>query len=221
MAHEALNSSEVSSALESDEEVTFIEPDVVQRFEYQEIQPENALESFEAAEACSPRGFDTDWPTQNFGWHLLDEFTQLKASRDSLGDPGDGNRIRVGILDTGYDPAHTSLPMHLRLDLARNFSGSGHENDATDPASSWPLTNPGHGTATLAILAGSRVQSLDGSFDDLLGGTPYAELVPIRIADSVVHFRTSSMAAGIRYAADIGCQVVSISMGEQPSCGGS
>src|SRR5262249_12435407 len=39
----------------------------------------------------------------------------------------------------------------------------------------------------------------------------------IRIADSVVHFRTSAMAAGIEYAASIGCHVVSVSMGGIPS----
>ena len=65
MAHEVFNSSEINSALESGEKVTFIEPDVVQRFDYQEKQPGNARWSLlRAAEACSPRGFDIDWPTQ-------------------------------------------------------------------------------------------------------------------------------------------------------------
>lgn len=217
MAHLAVETAEFSSALESDEEVTFIEPDVVQRFDYVERQPQSALESSEAAEACAPRGFDADWPHEDFGWHLTDGFTQLKTARESVGDPGNGNRILAGILDTGYDPAHSSLPANLRLDLARNFSGSGSENDATDPASSWPLTNPGHGTATIAILAGSQISSNDGSFNDVLGGAPNTEVVPIRIADSVIHFRTNSMAEGIRYAADIGCQVLSISMGGVPT----
>jgi hypothetical protein len=104
------------------------------------------------------------------------------------------------------------------VDLARNFTGYGAVNDATDPASSAPFTNPGHGTATLALLAGNRVNPPNfPHFNGFLGGTPHVDVVPIRTADSVVHFRTSSMAAGIEYAAQIGCQVLSISMGGIPS----
>ncbi len=224
LAHEVFNESHKSDikatpfeAASEHEEILFVEPDFVQNFTYRLREPASALESFESAELCEPRNFDLDWPHGEFGWHLQDSFSQLKSARDSLGDPGNGNRIRVGILDTGYDPRHTSLPENVNLELARNFSGSGDENDAVDPSSSWPMTNPGHGTATMALLAGSKVRSVDGSFTDYLGGAPYVEVVPIRIADSVVHFRTSSMAQGIRYAANIGCQVLSISMGGVPT----
>ena len=53
-------------------------------------------------------------------------------------------RVLVGILDTGYDPDHSTLPAHLRLDLARNFTDDGATDDAVDPASTAPFTNPGH-----------------------------------------------------------------------------
>ncbi len=57
--------------------------------------------------------------------------------------------------------------------------------------------------------------------NDYLGGAPHAEIVPVRIANSVVHFYTSAMARGIDYAINPGepanaqyrCDVVSISMG--------
>lgn len=213
-AHEVIDNPDAASLNST---VAYVEPDFVQGFPYRSREPESALESFDSAEACSPTGPDESWPSGPFGWHLADEFTQLLAAREAVGDPGDGNRIKIGILDTGYDPGHKVLPLHLRLDQARNFTDRGELNDATDPASTQMLTNPGHGIATMGILAGAKVQARDGSFDDFLGGTPYAEVVPIRIADSVAHFKTSSMAAGIRYAADIGCDVVSISMGGVPS----
>jgi len=54
-------------------------------------------------------------------------------------------------------------------------------------------------------------------FDDFLGGAPFAEVIPIRIADSVIHFYTSTLAKGIEYAIDAGCQVVSLSMGGLPA----
>jgi subtilisin family serine protease len=54
-------------------------------------------------------------------------------------------------------------------------------------------------------------------FDDLLGGAPYAEVVPVRIANSVIHFATSGMAEGINHAVDVGAAVVTLSMGGVPA----
>ena len=102
------------------------------------------------------------------------------------------------------------------LVLARNFV-DGDPNNATDPGRFFPLNNPGHGTSTLSLLAGNHVVLPSRAFDDFLGGAPFAEIVPVRIADSVVHFQTSTMAAGIEYAAEIGAQVLSVSMGGVPS----
>jgi subtilisin family serine protease len=93
----------------------------------------------------------------------------------------------------------------------------GDPNDTTDPGRYYPWNQPGHGTATGALLAGRRLAIPDSGFDEFLGGAPYAEVVPIRIADSVIHFRTISMAAGINHAVDTACDVVSISMGGVPS----
>src|SRR5207237_27212 len=76
---------------------------------------------------------------------------------------------------------------------------------------------PGHGTATLALLAGKRVVLPDLAFDDFLGGAPRAEVVPVRIAESVIHFLTSSMTRGLDYAIEAGCDVLSISMGGVPA----
>jgi subtilisin family serine protease len=57
----------------------------------------------------------------------------------------------------------------------------------------------------------------DAGFDDFLGGAPFAEVVPVRIADSVVHISSSAMARGIEYAVEAGCRVASISMGGVPA----
>jgi 3',5'-cyclic AMP phosphodiesterase CpdA len=161
---------------------------------------------------------DGTWPPAEapFAWHLGDEFSGLRSAREAVGEPA--SRILVGILDTGFDPNHATRPQHVRLDLAMNFTDDGEPSDATDPASTAPFSNPGHGTATLALLAGNRINPRNfPHFSEFLGGAPHVDVVPIRIADSVVHFRTSAMAAGIEYAAQIGCQVLSISMGGVPS----
>src|SRR5262249_22149161 len=123
---------------------------------------------------------------------------------------------RIAILDTGYDPEHVTLPLHLMTDLQRNFVDN--TNDARDPASRFPTNNPGHGTATLALPAGRQVRPCAfPGFPAFLGGATHAEVVPIRIADSVIHFGTQAMAQGIEYAITQGCDVISVSMGGVPA----
>jgi subtilisin family serine protease len=194
----------------------YAEPDIVQSFPFR--GPDDIpVEALESAAPCQESGPDPFWPTveSRFAWHLNDDFSELSKAHSRVGDP-QGQRVRIAILDTGYDPEHVTLPLHLLTDLQRNFA-DGDPNDATDPGRHFPLDNPGHGTATLALLAGNRVRHTDPNFNDLLGGAPYSEVVPVRIANSVIHFYTSAMAAGIQYAIEKNCDVVSISMGGVPT----
>lgn len=193
---------------------TYAEPELVQGVPYRDT--EGGLESGSRPGPCEYTGPDDFWPgaALGFGWHLGDEFSGLRAARDAVGQ--NGRRVRLVILDTGYDPTHASLPLRLLTALQRNFAG-GDPDDATDLSHRSPLNNPGHGTATLALLAGGRVSLPDRGFDDFLGGAPHAEVVPVRIADSVIHFGSRAMASGIRYATEVGAEVVSISMGGLPA----
>jgi hypothetical protein len=197
--------------------VSFAEPDFEQVFPFP--QPSGGGMELFRRSPCDELDYDRDWEIglPHHGWHRDDAHSQLKAALAAAGDPGDGNRVRIGILDTGYDPDHTTLPAHLRTELARNFADADNPDDATDPNRKLPGNQPGHGTATLALLAGTRVKIPGHPFDDFLGGAPHADVVPVRIADSVIHFRTSSMADGITYAAGANCRVLSISMGGIPS----
>jgi hypothetical protein len=214
-AHRAL-SDPAAAGLERTPAPRYVEPDFVQRFPYE--MPGETPESLESRRRpCQFRGLDTHWPPSalQFAWHLADACSGLRAARDRVGDPT-GRRVRIAHLDTGYDPEHATLPLHLLIDLQRNFTG-GDSGDATDPGRHFPLSNPGHGTATLALLAGRRAPLAHTSFDDFLGGAPHVEVVPVRIANSVIHFYTSAMARGIEYAAQAGCGVLSVSMGGLPA----
>ena len=97
---------------------------------------------------------------------------------DALGsfNPATGGAVRIAHLDTGYDPTHKNRPAHIRHDLERNFVDPAHPNDAADRTDAL-LANSGHGTRTLGILAGQGI-----------GAAPFAEVVPIRVADRVVLF---------------------------------
>jgi hypothetical protein len=214
-AHRAV-AAPAAAGLEAVPAPAYAEPDFVQRFPYRGPDDITAA-ALESASPCQMTGPDDFWPPASwkFGWHLGDDFSGLRAARNRVGESTSA-RVRIAHLDTGYDPEHVTLPLHLLTHLARNFV-DGDPDDATDPGRHFPLSNPGHGTATLALLAGNRVQPAGEEFDDFLGGAPRAEVVPVRIADSVIHFYTSSMAAGIRYAIETGCQVLSVSMGGVPT----
>jgi hypothetical protein len=203
----------------------YIEPDILHEWPYQNpvtAAPGGLLLDGNVCQADPPDLPPGGYPDGgSFAWHLKDSFSQLKSARDSVGAPA-SSRVRIGILDTGYDPNHGTKPLHLRTDLQYNFV---EENtNAADPESHVVLGNPGHGTGTIGILAGKRINNVLGApgFDDFLGGAPHADVIPVRIARSVVHFYTSGMAQGIRYAIAPGqqepnpanrCDVVSVSMG--------
>ena len=62
---------------------------------------------------------------REFAWHLAPNYSGLGPARDTAGDPGDGMRVRIAHLDTGYPLQHDTLPMHLRMDLQKSAPGRG------------------------------------------------------------------------------------------------
>ncbi len=151
-------------------------------------------------------------------WHLDDQHSGLRSARNSVSLNGN-RRVRVGHLDTGYDPQHKLLPENLSTSLQKNFVDGENAGDASDPYLTGILKAPGHGTGTIGILAGSKAAGLqfpDENTGDYLGGAPMAEVVPVRIAPSVVLFFTSAFARGLDYLAgglNPACDVVTMSMG--------
>jgi hypothetical protein len=147
----------------------------------------------------------------------MPQYSQLEAARASITNP---QPVRIAILDVGFDFQHRSVPEHLRRDLERNFTGDGR-TDASDPDIEGFLQNPGHGTATIALLAGRQLKDMrlptpNGSY---LGGAPQAEIVPLRIASSVVLLSTSAFAEALEHILSLqsnpnnAVDIVSMSMG--------
>ena len=133
-----------------------------------------------------------------------------------------GAGIRIAHLDTGFTPGHMSTPRNIRPDQGYNF----YENNTNtaDPYLSEWTDQPGHGTATLALLAGNSVDieyEAGPVFDDDFGGAPDATVVPVRIGPSVIHFYSADVAQGLDYAlaprSGGMCDVVTISHGGLPS----
>jgi subtilisin family serine protease len=173
------------------------------------------------AEVPPTKGLNKNWPPPgpvSPGWHLLPGFTDFVSARKTAMGTG----IRIAHLDTGYWPPHDSTPKNVNSDLGWNFvEGNPNTVDPGIPG----LLNAGHGTATLALLAGNKVDLIFAGhrFNDYFGGAPESEVVPVRIGASVIHLWTSTMAQGISYAlaprghATKKCDVITISHGGLPT----
>ena len=196
----------------------YIEPDLIHEWPYVNATPmlEEGLAGRWDVQLCQFNDQDPALPIgPEFAWHLRDDFSQLRAARAAARASPDPYRVRIAHIDTGYDPTHQSKPRHLRLSLQRSFVDGEPSDNAADPAKRGFLKNPGHGTGTLSILAGNKV----APFGDYLGGAPEADVIPIRIAKSVVLIRTSALARALDYILAPGgdpanrVDVVSLSMG--------
>jgi hypothetical protein len=189
---------------------TFAEPDLQQQW----ITGRDADVGMTLAQSCdAPDPPSPDFPRLDDPYWFRDPtHSQFDAALNAIGGPDIASKVRMAHFDTGYDPAHHTLPKRLRRDLARNFVDGGNPNDASDQTSG-PLNNLGHGTGTLSILAGN------GTRGHLLGGAPFAEVVPVRVANGVVLFYNSAIAQafdyvhGLNAAGNNRVDIITMSMG--------
>ncbi|MBV8367521.1 MAG: S8 family serine peptidase [Candidatus Eremiobacteraeota bacterium] len=170
--------------------VEFAEPDLQQQWTF----GEDAAHALRAAGGC-----DEIWNQDGtFPPHPADDAHPLwyrdAEHSNFAGGAGDGAGICIAHLDTGISP-HDTQPVNLRADLQRNFVDANFPNDATDRSPTSGLLNLlGHGTATIAILAGAGAGG-----GAPIGAAPGASVVPVRVANGVVLFSNSSVAQGFDY----------------------
>ncbi len=207
-------------------EGSYIEPNFTQEFvvDRKLDVPASKISSKSLGSGISNDNFDPDWqPHQNSVWHLDDAFSQLKTARASV--VNNNYKVRIGHLDTGYSKTHFAIPDSIRQNpLQRNFVDGENPTDSHDPFTSGFLKQPGHGTGTLGILAGTKIDipTDNGRFQDYLGGAYFAEVISCRIAESVILLKTNAFAEALNYLTELslsGTQihVVSMSMGGAPS----
>ncbi|MEQ8329360.1 MAG: S8 family serine peptidase [Longimicrobiales bacterium] len=200
-------------------DIVFAEPDLVHGV-YVDRDPTAPPPDgpFAAAPDCSAQEQNDDGGQargpHGQGWHLDDEFSQLASARDAVRFTE--RRTLIAHLDTGYSSRQEVRPAHMRTEWEMNFvEGDADSRSAEDPDNKrFLLDNSGHGTGTLSVLAGGPVPAWNGK---VLGGAPDADVLSLRVADSVVLLRTSAFASALRYAILRGCDVVTMSMGGLPS----
>lgn len=198
--------------------VLYAEPD----FEQPSIWTEHPNSGFSFREGEDPPKPQESNPYQSVPghefWHLDTDYSQLLKARNRVFPKRAQAGLRIAHLDTGYDPGHESLPKLTDKTLHQNFYDPGDDpTDATDRKNGLAPDNFGHGTGTLATLAGQDMPIL-GEKRQISGGANF-EILPIRVAASVVLFRNSSIARAFDYVHGLAdnpatrCDVVTLSMG--------
>ena len=168
---------------------------------------------------------EEDSPHPELGWHLDDEHSQLATARDltweRLKNEGLEN-IRIGHIDTGYLPWHPAFidQDNILKDLARTFIKK--EKNGNPTALDYEVGGGeihGHGTGTLGILAGGKIDSslTEGVDIGYVGAIPFAEIVPMRTSDTVIIIDNENFVEAIEYAIETKCEVVTMSMGGKPT----
>ena len=113
-----------------------------------------------------------------------------------------GAGTTVAVVDTGVDLGHPDLSS--KIVAGRDFvAGDSCAQDEN-----------GHGTHVAGISAAVTNNGIG-----VAGVAPDAQIMPVRVLDEEGSGSTDEIAAGIRWAADNGAQVINLSLGELPVIG--
>ena len=114
-----------------------------------------------------------------------------------------GAGVTIAIVDTGVDLTHPDLAANVDVDHDVDFvDGKGDTDGAQDTS--------GHGTHVAGIAAAAANNGVG-----VAGVAPRATILPVRVLGPEEN-RTARIAAGIRYAADRGAQVINLSLSYSP-----
>ncbi len=150
------------------------------------------------------RGGAGGW--QSLQWNFSGPFgvraPQAWAHAIAAGVPG-GTGVVVAVLDTGV--AYSNRPPYRRSpDFTSRAFVRGHDFVDRD---SYPADRNGHGTHVASTIAEATNNGVG------LTGLAYgARIMPVRVLDSAGEGNAVDIAAGIRYAARRGAQVINLSL---------
>ncbi|MGD9636292.1 MAG: S8 family serine peptidase [Pirellulales bacterium] len=128
-----------------------------------------------------------------------------------------GEGVVVAVVDTGVDWDHAELVHQIWVN-ADEIAGNGVDDDGNgyvDDVRGWDFAssdnNPddqnGHGTHVAGIIAA------DDNGSGSTGVAPDATIMPVRVLGSDGSGTESAVAAGIRYAAQNGADIINLSLG--------
>ena len=114
-----------------------------------------------------------------------------------------GAGVKVAVVDTGV--AYANRPPYRRSpDLPAKRMRPGYDFVAND---AYPNDRSGHGTFVASAIAAAA----DNHFG-MIGVAYRADIMPVRVLDSLDEGTSSAIARGIRYSVDHGAQVINLSV---------
>ena len=157
------------------------------------------------AAAIAPAGSATNDPHRALQWGLD------KVQAESAWTTATGAGALIAIVDSGVDLAHPDLDGKLVssgadfIEPKGECSGKGKAKSCTQDGAQ---DENGHGTHVAGIAAAET-----GNGVGVAGTAPGASLLPVRVLDEEGSGYADQLAAGIRYAADRGADVLNLSLG--------
>lgn len=139
--------------------------------------------------------------------HFAKQWGLAKIGAEQAWATSDGTGTIIAIVDTGVDLGHPDLSSKIIDDPGADFvdpdgicgEGTCTHNGAQD--------ENGHGTHVAGIAA-----AITGNGVGVAGTAPGARILPVRVLDANAQGSTDQLAAGIRYAADRGADVINLSL---------
>lgn len=164
-------------------------------------------------EAVEKIALESDW---HLGQLKVYDAWALWRHKQPGQEPGAG--ILVGHPDTGYTDhpevtARWRLPGFSFLEAEAGLPHPGRDDlrEDTHGLLPNPLQNPGHGTGTASVIASAGTDRVAGT--QVYGVAPGAQVLPLRVSRSVVHFDLEHVGQAILTAIAQGVHVLSMSLG--------
>ncbi len=212
--------------LKSEGKVSWVEPDIASDVNGDPTLKESASrnsdgDTFNWLHTYPPQ--KEDEAKVPFDWHLDNEHSQLKAAREEVFpeivagvEPNPNKKlVKIAHIDTGYLRNHPVLPKKHKGERSILIGGNDNNDGAIDYNKPMSLAEQqGHGNATLAILAGRKISSKSGDtpYNDYFGGNPFAEVISIKISETVVLLSGKNFAQAIDYAITENVDIITMSM---------
>ncbi|MFK7734479.1 MAG: S8 family serine peptidase [Pirellulaceae bacterium] len=128
-----------------------------------------------------------------------------------------GEGITVAVVDTGVDLDHPDLATNIFVNPGE-IPGNGIDDDQNgyiDDVSGYDFvnndSNPDDGNGHGTHVAGTIASLNNGSGST--GVAPNATILPVKVLSDAGSGSNFSVAAGIRYAADLGAEIINLSLG--------
>lgn len=144
--------------------------------------------------------------------HFGKQWGLVKIQAEKAWTTADGTGTTIAVVDTGVDVGHPDLATKIIDNPDADFvepdgtcTGTGGNKTCVQDGAQ---DANGHGTHVAGIAA-----AITGNGVGVAGVAPGARILPVRVLDAEGNGSTDQVAAGIRYAANHGANVINLSLG--------